>query len=78
MALNTGKEITALKRMTVPKLRRRDAEVFGESTTFRHKEYVVRCIAWRLQANEEGGLSGRARQRAKDLAVELSKLAWPT
>ena len=30
MALNIGKEITALKRMTVPDLRRKYAEVFGE------------------------------------------------
>lgn len=70
MALNIGKEVTALKRMTVPELRRKYAEVFGETTTSKHKEYLIRRIAWRLQANEEGGLSDRARQRAKDLAVD--------
>ena len=70
MALNVGKEIAALKRLTVPDLRRRYAEAFGESTTSRHKEYLVRRIIWRLQANEEGGLSERARQRAKELAAD--------
>ena len=69
MALNVGKEIATLKRMTVPDLRRKYAEAFGESTTSRHKEYLVRRIVWRLQANEEGGLSERARQRAKELAA---------
>jgi hypothetical protein len=70
MALNIGKEITALKRMTVPELRRRYAQVFGEDTTSRHKEYLIRRIVWRLQVNQEGGLSERAKRRARDLATE--------
>jgi len=70
MALNIGKEMTALKRMTVPELRRKYAQVFGEDTTSRHKEYLIRRIVWRLQVNQDGGLSERARQRARDLATE--------
>jgi len=70
MALNVGKEIAALKRLTVPDLRRKYAEAFGESTKSRHKEFLIRRIIWRLQANEEGGLSERARQRAKELAAD--------
>ena len=70
MALNIGKEITALKRMTVPELRRKYAQVFGEDTTSRHKEYLIRRIVWRLQVNREGGLSERAKRRARDLATE--------
>ena len=70
MALNIGKETAALRRMTVADLRRRYAEAFGESTTSRHKQFLIRRILWRLQANEEGGLSERARQRAKQLAAE--------
>ena len=70
MALNIGKEITALKRMTVPELRRKYAQVFGEDTTSRHKEYLIRRIVWRLQVNQEGGLSERAKRRARDLATE--------
>ncbi len=70
MALNVGKEITALKRMTVVDLRRRYAEVFGESTGSRHKQFMMRRILWRLQANETGGLSERARERAKELAAD--------
>jgi hypothetical protein len=69
MALNIGKEITALKRMTVPELRRKYAQVFGEDTTSRHKEYLIRRIVWRLQVNQEGGLSERAKRRARNLAT---------
>ena len=69
MALNVGKEMATLKRMTVPDLRREYAEVFGESTRSRHKQFLIRRIIWRLQANEEGDLSERARLRAKELAA---------
>lgn len=68
MALNIGKEIAALKRMTVPELRRKYAHVLGEDTTSRHKEYLIRRIVWLLQVNQEGGLSERAKQRVRDLA----------
>jgi hypothetical protein len=68
--LNVGKEIATMKAMTVPELRRRYAEAFGETTTSRHKEFLIRRIVWRLQANQEGGLSERARQRAKELAAD--------
>jgi hypothetical protein len=69
MALNIGKEMAGLKRMTVPELRRQYARVFGEDTTSRHKEYLIRRIIWRLQVNEEGGLSERAKRRARNLAA---------
>jgi hypothetical protein len=82
MALNIGKEITALKKMTVPDLRRKYAEAFGESTTSRHKEFLIRRIVWRLQANQEGDLSERARQWARELAansdVRLTAPKTPT
>ena len=57
MALNVTKEIAALKRMTVDQLRAKYAEVFGESTNSRHKQWLVKRIAWRMQANCEGDLS---------------------
>ena len=69
MTLNIGKEVSALGKMTVPELRARYAEVAGEATSSRHKEYLIRRIIWRMQANEEGGLSERARQRATELAA---------
>lgn len=81
MTLNVGKEVAALKRMTVKQLRGRHIEVFGEPTRSGHKDYLVKRIAWRLQAQEMGdlpsravaasagvGLSRRARRRADQLA----------
>ena len=49
MALNIGKEMTALKRMTVPELRRKYAQVFGEDTMSRHKEFLIRRIGPSLE-----------------------------
>ncbi len=68
MQLNLAKELAALKQMTVGQLQQRYAEVFGETVRSRHKQYLIRRIAWRLQANAEGGLSERALRRAEELA----------
>ena len=68
--MNIGREIAVLERMSVDQLRGRYAEAFGEATSARHKQWLVRRIAWRLQALAEGGLSERARQRARELANE--------
>lgn len=70
MALNVGRLMSELERMTVTELRRRYAEVFGEETRSYHKEYLVRRIAWRVQANAEGDLAERARRlREQALAI---------
>lgn len=68
MDLNIGKEVATMQRMTVNELRAKYADVFGEVTNARHKEWLVRRIAWRMQALAEGDLSERARQRAEELA----------
>lgn len=66
--LNVGQKVSELRRMTVGELRREYAEVFGEVTRSYHKEFLVRRIAWRIQANAEGGLPDRARKRALEIA----------
>jgi len=66
--LNVAKEVSAMERMSVDELRRKFAEVCGESTNGRNKPWLIKRIAWRMQANVEGGLSERARQRAAELA----------
>ncbi|HEY3787366.1 MAG TPA: DUF2924 domain-containing protein [Urbifossiella sp.] len=68
MGINVGKEVAALERMTVKQLRERFAAVFGEATTAHNKPWLVKRIAWRLQANAEGGLSELAQARAAELA----------
>ena len=54
--------------MAVTELRARYAEVFGEETSANNRDWLVKRIAWRLQALAEGDLSERARQRAAELA----------
>jgi hypothetical protein len=66
--LNIAKEVAAMERMTVDQLRAKYAKVFGEQTNGRHKQWLIKRIAWRMQANAEGGLSERARRRAVELA----------
>jgi Protein of unknown function (DUF2924) len=86
MHVNVAKEVAALEAMTVAELRVRYAQVFGEKTRVSHKTWLVRRIAWRLQALAEGDLSERARCRAAELANDAdlrlvpprSALAIPT
>ena len=68
MNVNVGAEVAALQRLTAGQLRARYAEVFGEPTGGHNKVWLVKRIAWRLQALAEGDLSERARRRAAELA----------
>jgi hypothetical protein len=54
--------IRALRDMTVPELREQ-YRPFGEETRSRHREFLWKRIAWRIQADEEGDLSGVPRRR---------------
>src|SRR6202049_4137545 len=64
------REIDGLRQQTVGQLKVKYRAVFGWESRSNHKQFLLRRIAWRLQANAEGGLSERARQRALALAEE--------
>lgn len=66
--LNLEKELAELRRMTVNQLQQKWEEVFREPTSGRHKQWLIKRIAWRMQANEYGDLSERAKERAKAIA----------
>jgi Protein of unknown function (DUF2924) len=68
--LNILNEVAALKRLTVGQLRQRFAELFGEATPASNRTWLVKRIAWRMQALAEGDLSQRARRRAAELAQD--------
>lgn len=68
--MNVGKELAALQRMTPAQLREKYVEVFGETSRSGHKQWLVKRIIWRMQANAEGGLSEREKRRAMELANE--------
>jgi hypothetical protein len=66
--LNLVNEVTALQRLSVGQLRQRFPEEFGEATPSSNRTWLIKHIAWRLQALAEGDLSERARRRAEELA----------
>jgi hypothetical protein len=65
---NIANEVATLQRLSIGQLRQRFAEVFGEATRAGNKVWLVKRIAWRMQALAEGDLSERARRRAEELA----------
>lgn len=75
--LNIAKEVSAMERMTVDELRGKYADVFGEKTNGRNKQWLIKRIAWRMQANVEGDLSERARRRAMELANDSDLRVTP-
>src|SRR5437868_15378329 len=77
MSPNSARELAALQRLTVPQLRVRYAEVFAETTNANNRTWLVKKIAWRLQALAEGGLSERALRRAAELANDADLRANP-
>jgi hypothetical protein len=66
--LNLARQIAALQQMTTAELRAKYAEAFGEGTNVNNRAWLVKRLAWRLQALAEGGLSERSRRRAAELA----------
>lgn len=77
MNATVANEVARLEQMTVNQLIERYEQVFEEECRSRHKRYLIRRIAWRLQANAEGGLSDRARQRAEELANDAEIRVTP-
>jgi hypothetical protein len=57
-----------LKTLNMEQLRIRYRQLFGEDHPTKHRQVLIRHIAWRLQSLGEGGLSERARNRAEELA----------
>jgi hypothetical protein len=70
-------ELAALKRLSVTQLQARHAELFGETTTARHKTWLIKRLAWRIQALAEGDLSERAHHRAAELARDADLRLQP-
>jgi hypothetical protein len=68
--MNIDQEVAVLERTSTTDLRKKFARLCGYPTDNRNRIWLIRRIAWRLQANAEGGLSERARARAAELAKE--------
>ena len=77
MKLNVMKEVALLQKLTTKQLRDKFAEVFGEATAANNRTWLIRRIAWRLQALAEGDLSERAKRRAEELANDADLRILP-
>jgi hypothetical protein len=65
-------QVVALTHLNVAQLRERWKEVFGEETKQRHREYMIRRLAWKLQADAYGTeLSPEAKARLHELQEEF-------
>ncbi len=64
------RRIRELDGLTVAQLKIRYGELFKEPCRSSNRRHLFRRCAWRLQAIAEGGLSKRARQRARELTDE--------
>jgi Protein of unknown function (DUF2924) len=77
MRMQIADEVATLREQTVADLQERYAELFGEPARVKHREWLVKRIAWRLQALAEGDLSERARRRAAELANDADLRLLP-
>lgn len=68
MPVNVQKEERRLKGMTVPELRVEYTTLYGETTQSTSKPFLIKRILWRMQCNEYGDISERARKRALEIA----------
>jgi hypothetical protein len=68
MTTDIDRELIQLQRLTTVQLRQRYLDTLGEAAHSSNKTWLIKRIAWRLQALAEGDLSARARQRAALLA----------
>jgi len=67
-------EIMALKNASGEELLKRYKELYGEDATGTHKTYLWRKIAYKLQEQEHGGLSAKAKGKLKALIEEFDPI----
>lgn len=75
--MNLDQQLQELQRLTPGELRARYAELHGAATHSRNRSWLIRRIAWRLQALAEGDLTQRARRRAAELANDADLRVIP-
>ena len=63
-------QVEELAVMNVRELQQKHRELFGEKPAPSHRQFLLRKIAWRLQADQEGGLPESARELARAIAKD--------
>jgi len=65
-------QVVALTKLSVPELREKWRELFGKEIDQRHKQYLVKRIAWEMQRRHFGQeLSPEAQARLHELQEEF-------
>jgi hypothetical protein len=64
-------EIDELRAMTVADLVPRYERVFGKPPRVKHREWLWKRIAWKIQEQRFGGLSEAAKRRIDELIAEM-------
>ena len=70
-----GPRLAALCRMTVGELREEFLREYGFPTRSRNRDHLRKRVAWKIQADADGGLSQRALERIEQLAP-LAPVRW--
>ena len=68
---SVAEEIALLRTLAVPELVVRYQAVFGKPPRVKHREWLWRRIAWKIQEQRFGGLSVVAKRRLDELISEL-------
>jgi len=63
-------QLDELAAMGVAELEQQHLKLFGEEPASAHRQFLFRKIAWRLQADREGGLPESARELARAIAKD--------
>jgi hypothetical protein len=66
--LNVPKIVAQLQKTATKDLKKQYAEIFGCQSNSGNRVWLIKRIAWGIQAQQEGDISQRARQRALTLA----------
>lgn len=64
-------QIDELAAMSVAELEQQHLKLFGEEPPSAHRQFLFRKIAWRLQADREGGLPEPVRELARAIAKDV-------
>ena len=75
--MTIGQLLAALPGTTTKELLAKHVELFGERPRTKNRIWLIKRIAWRIQALAEGDLSDRARQRAAELANDADIRTTP-
>jgi len=63
-------QLSVLQQQSTGELGRKYFDLSGDATNTRNRTWLIRRIAWLIQAQEAGGRSERARERAAELACD--------